>query len=67
MMVQACLYHHNLIKTQLKGDKILLVIDAQICDITTEMTLATGPPNRLSLSLSLFVCPHLISFKFVQV
>ena len=29
------------IKTHLKGDKILLVIDAQICDITTQMAIAT--------------------------
>ena len=30
------------IKTQLKCDKILHVIDAQICDITTQMALGIG-------------------------
>ena len=29
------------IKTHLKGDKILLVIDAQFCDITTQISLVT--------------------------
>ena len=39
-------------KTHLKGDKILPVIDAQICDITTQMALATGHAMNQCLTSS---------------
>ena len=42
----------SLMKTQLKGDKILHVIDAQISNITTQMALATEHVMNLCLASS---------------